>query len=124
MAWLKKRIRGSAKAERSGVTASNQDLLQLGMDSLLFLELSSDIQHYLGVRINAERAWQDLSPHGLTQLICSKPEATPAASQPEVLRHDADERYAPFPLTPIQHAYWLRANPPHWLWRRRLSRPV
>ena len=46
-------------------------------------------------------------PHGLTQLICSKPEATPAASQPEVLRHDADERYAPFPLTPIQHAYWL-----------------
>lgn len=85
----------------------NQDLLQLGMDSLLFLELSSDIQHYLGVRINAERAWQDLSPHGLTQLICSKPEATPAASQPEVLRHDADERYAPFPLTPIQHAYWL-----------------
>ncbi|MCV5231562.1 hypothetical protein OFC56_30875, partial [Escherichia coli] len=44
---------------------------------------------------------------GLTQLICSKPEATPAASQPEVLRHDADERYAPFPLTPIQHAYWL-----------------
>lgn len=87
---------GSAKAERSGVTASKPDLLQLGMDSLLFLELSSDIQHYLGVRINAERAWQDLSPHGLTQLICSKPEATPAASQPEVLRHDADERYAPF----------------------------
>ncbi len=98
---------GSAKAERSGVTASKRDLLQLGMDSLLFLELSSDIQHYTGVRINAERAWQDLSPHGLTQLICSKPEATPAASQPEVLRHDADERYAPFPLTPIQHAYWL-----------------
>nr|VXZ82867.1 Uncharacterised protein [Klebsiella pneumoniae] len=24
----------------------NRDLLQLGMDSLLFLELSSDIQHY------------------------------------------------------------------------------
>lgn len=23
------------------------------------------------------------------------------------MRHDADERYAPFPLTPIQHAYWL-----------------
>jgi acyl carrier protein len=31
------------------------------MDSLLFLELSSDIQHDLGVRINAERAWQDLA---------------------------------------------------------------
>ncbi|KAA0642515.1 acyl carrier protein, partial [Escherichia coli] len=107
MAWLKKRIAVQLRLSDPASLHPNQDLLQLGMDSLLFLELSSDIQHYLGVRINAERAWQDLSPHGLTQLICSKPEATPAASQPEVLRHDADERYAPFPLTPIQHAYWL-----------------
>ena len=50
---------------------ADQDLLQLGMDSLLFLELSSDIQHDLGVRINAERAWQDLSPHGLTAYLFS-----------------------------------------------------
>ncbi|EAZ1472457.1 yersiniabactin polyketide synthase HMWP1, partial [Salmonella enterica] len=107
MAWLKKRIAVQLRLSNPASLRPNQDLLQLGMDSLLFLELSSDIQHYLGVRINAERAWQDLSPHGLTQLICSKPETTPAASQPEVLRHDADERYAPFPLTPIQHAYWL-----------------
>ncbi|HAW0832793.1 TPA: alpha/beta fold hydrolase, partial [Escherichia coli] len=89
MAWLKKRIAVQLRLSDPASLHPNQDLLQLGMDSLLFLELSSDIQHYLGVRINAERAWQDLSPHGLTQLICSKPEATPAASQPEVLRHDA-----------------------------------
>lgn len=107
MAWLKKRIAVQLRLNDPASLLPNQDLLQLGMDSLLFLELSSDIQHYLGVRINAERAWQDLSPHGLAQLICGKPEATPGASQPEVLRHDAGERYMPFPLTPIQHAYWL-----------------
>ncbi|WP_142475095.1 yersiniabactin polyketide synthase HMWP1 [Klebsiella oxytoca] len=107
MTWLKKRIAVQLRLSDPASLQANQDLLPLGMDSLLFLELSSDIQHYLGVRINAERAWQDLSPRGLTQLICSIPEKTPAASQPEALRHDADERYAPFPLTPIQHAYWL-----------------
>lgn len=84
----------------------NRDLLQLGMDSLLFLELSSDIQHhraYASMRNGRGRICLSRT-HAA---ICSKPEATPAASQPEVLRHDADERYAPFPLTPIQHAYWL-----------------
>ncbi|ECA1950216.1 yersiniabactin polyketide synthase HMWP1 [Salmonella enterica subsp. enterica serovar Virchow] len=107
MAWLKKRIAVQLRLSDPASLLPNQDLLQLGMDSLLFLELSSDIQHYLGVRINAERAWQDLSPAGLTQLICAQQAATPAASRPEILQHDAGERYAPFPLTPIQHAYWL-----------------
>ncbi|EHD21424.1 MULTISPECIES: yersiniabactin polyketide synthase HMWP1 [Brenneria] len=107
MTWLKNRIAIQLRLNDPASLSPHQDLLQLGMDSLLFLELSSDIQHYLGVRINAERAWQDLSPGGLTQLICSQQTATPAASQPEMLQHDAGERYAPFPLTPIQHAYWL-----------------
>lgn len=107
MTWLKNRIAVQLRLNDPASLNSDQDLLQLGMDSLLFLELSSDIQHDLGVRINAERAWQDLSPHGLTQLICSQAETAPAVSPPEALQHDAAERYAPFPLTPIQHAYWL-----------------
>ncbi|WP_373860427.1 yersiniabactin polyketide synthase HMWP1 [Klebsiella pneumoniae] len=107
MTWLKNRIAVQLRLNDPASLNADQDLLQLGMDSLLFLELSSDIQHDLGVRINAERAWQDLSPHGLTQLICSQAETAPAVSPPEALQHDAAERYAPFPLTPIQHAYWL-----------------
>ncbi|UNB78582.1 hypothetical protein MJK72_18875 [Klebsiella pneumoniae] len=101
---------GSAKAERSGVTASKPGSAVISAwTRCSSLNPGSDIQHYPGVRINAELAWQDLSPQRTPamQLICSGPEATPAASQPEVLRHDADERYAPSPLTPIQHAYWL-----------------
>ncbi|STB57590.1 Erythronolide synthase, modules 1 and 2 [Citrobacter koseri] len=56
MEWLKKRIAVQLRLSDPASLRPNQDLLQLGMDSLLFLELSSDIQHYLGVRINAERA--------------------------------------------------------------------
>ncbi|HDL9555719.1 TPA: L-histidine N(alpha)-methyltransferase [Escherichia coli] len=97
MAWLKKRIAVQLRLSDPASLHPNQDLLQLGMDSLLFLELSSDIQHYLGVRINAERAWQDLSPHGLTQLICSKPEATPAVSQPDYDLRDIEQATLEYP---------------------------
>ncbi|MDP1069591.1 acyl carrier protein, partial [Klebsiella pneumoniae] len=71
MSWLKKLISVQLRLSDPASLHPYQDLLQLGMDSLLFLDLSSYIQHYLCLRINAERAWQDLSPHGLSQLICS-----------------------------------------------------
>lgn len=48
MAWLKKRIAVQLRLSDPASLHPNRDLLQLGMDSLLFLELSSDIQHYLG----------------------------------------------------------------------------
>ncbi|MGS9164657.1 acyl carrier protein, partial [Salmonella enterica subsp. enterica serovar Infantis] len=48
MAWLKKLIAVQLRLSNPASRCPNQALLQLGMDSLLFLELSSDIQHYLG----------------------------------------------------------------------------
>lgn len=77
------------------------------MNSLLFLELSSNIHHYLGVRINAKLACQDLSPGELTQLIYNNTTLSPARQFADVLQHNAADRYATFPLTTIQHAYCL-----------------
>ncbi|MCX2959499.1 MAG: acyl carrier protein, partial [Serratia symbiotica] len=54
MAWLNQRIALQLRLASACGLTPQQDLLQLGMDSLLFLELSSDIHHHLGVRINAE----------------------------------------------------------------------
>ncbi|MBF1994928.1 SDR family oxidoreductase [Serratia symbiotica] len=107
MAWLNQRIALQLRLANACGLTPQQDLLQLGMDSLLFLELSSDIHHHLGVRINADLAWQDLSPGGLTRLICNHTTLSPARQFADVLQHNAADRYAPFPLTPIQHAYWL-----------------
>lgn len=107
LAWISRRVAMQLRLHDASALSPQQDLLQLGMDSLLFLELSADIQRYLGVRISAERAWQDLSPAGLTQLVVKQPAAVTSAPAQAVLQHDAGQRYAPFPLTPIQHAYWL-----------------
>ncbi|WP_265670187.1 acyltransferase domain-containing protein [Verminephrobacter eiseniae] len=110
-AWLTERIAAQLRLDDPARLSPRRDLLQLGLDSLLFLELSSDIQRQLGVRLDAERAYRDLTVAGLSQLIVdlageAAPD-TPARQAPAPLQHDAAGRHHAFPLTPIQHAYWL-----------------
>ncbi len=105
--WLTRRIAAQLRIVDPARIAPARDLLQLGLDSLLFLELRSDIERSLHVKIDAERAYRDLSVAGLTGLIVEQGTtvAPPLATTP--LRHDASHRFDPFPLTPIQHAYWM-----------------
>ncbi|NWB89993.1 type I polyketide synthase [Pseudomonas agarici] len=105
--WLETSIRRQLRLSAETGLALNQDLMQLGLDSLLFLELSSDIQRQLGVRLDAEQAYRDLSIDGLTTLLLTQaPGAAPIAS-PATIVLDRRARFEPFALTPIQHAYWL-----------------
>ncbi|CAD0330451.1 type I polyketide synthase [Xanthomonas hortorum] len=110
-AWLSERIAAQLRLDDPSRLSPGRDLLQLGLDSLLFLELSSDIQRQLGVRLDAEHAYRDLSVTGLTTLIAAlagdPASITPTGQVPAALEHDAPGRYQPFPLTAIQHAYWL-----------------
>lgn len=106
-AWLTARIAAQLRLDDPGRISANRDLLQIGLDSLLFLELSSDIQRQLGVRLDAERAYRDLTVGGLSRLIVESAPCAQIRQEPEALRHDAVGRHLPFPLTPIQHAYWL-----------------
>ncbi|MDF0732205.1 SDR family oxidoreductase [Pseudomonas entomophila] len=105
-AWLTASIRSQLRLSAEQPLAATQDLMQRGLDSLLFLELSSTIQRELGVRLDAERAYRDLSIQGLASLLLdTAPTAT--TRHPSDLQPNPAERYEPFPLTPIQHAYWL-----------------
>ncbi|WP_169734033.1 polyketide synthase [Zymobacter palmae] len=106
--WLKQRVVAQLRIEDPEQLQPEQDLLQIGMDSLLFLELSSDIQRQLGIRLDAEAAWQNMSIAGLARTLCADShETTLPDALPAELHHDEEHRYDPFPLTPIQHAYWL-----------------
>ncbi|MHC6227397.1 SDR family oxidoreductase [Pseudomonas sp. X10] len=104
--WLTLSIRSQLRLNAEQPLASRQDLMQLGLDSLLFLELSSSIQRELGVRLDAERAYRDLSIQGLANLLLDAA-PTAATGQTFELQADPAARHEPFPLTPIQHAYWL-----------------
>ncbi|ATV18445.1 type I polyketide synthase [Pseudomonas syringae] len=105
--WLSASICRQLRLSPDAAPAHHQDLMQLGLDSLLFLELSSDIQRQLGVLLDAEQAYRDLSIHGLSALLLSSTEKAPLAARDTVIVPQPDSRFEPFPLTPIQHAYWL-----------------
>ncbi len=105
--WLSASICRQLRLSPDAAPAQNQDLMQLGLDSLLFLELSSDIQRQLGIRLDAEQAYRDLSIRGLSALLLSSAGKTPVAASDNLIVPQPDGRFEPFPLTPIQHAYWL-----------------
>ncbi|WP_342586468.1 SDR family NAD(P)-dependent oxidoreductase [Methylobacterium tarhaniae] len=111
--WLARRIRAQLRLDAFVAIDADQDLLRLGLDSLLFLELSAEVERALGVRLNAARAYEAMTVAGLTALILSEraPSETPSRVEPAepaaMASTDARARFEPFPLTPIQHAYWL-----------------
>ncbi|MBI6855834.1 alpha/beta fold hydrolase [Pseudomonas cichorii] len=105
--WLSASIYRQLRLGADAAPAQNQDLMQLGLDSLLFLELSSDIQRQLGIRLDAEQAYRDLSIRGLSALLLTDAGKAPVASNDLQIVPDPKARFEPFPLTPIQHAYWL-----------------
>ncbi|MBX8607373.1 alpha/beta fold hydrolase [Pseudomonas cichorii] len=105
--WLSASICRQLRLASDSAPSENQDLMQLGLDSLLFLELSSDIQRQLGIRLDAEQAYRDLSIRGLSTLLLANAGKAPVASNDLQIVPDPQARFEPFPLTPIQHAYWL-----------------
>ncbi|KMJ47087.1 peptide/polyketide synthetase [Xenorhabdus khoisanae] len=105
--WLRQRIATLLRLEQPDRLEPQQDLLQLGLDSLLFLELNAVIHQQFGFRLTAESAYQNMTLKGLNALIGDAlPEQPVVSSQPEIII-DHSQRHAPFPLTPIQHAYWI-----------------
>ncbi|NHB91158.1 non-ribosomal peptide synthetase/type I polyketide synthase [Photorhabdus cinerea] len=105
--WLRQRVATLLRLEQPERLEPQQDLLQFGLDSLLFLELNTVIHQQFGFRLTAGLAYQNMTLKGLNELIGDAlPEQPVVSSQPEIMI-DSSQRHAPFPLTPIQHAYWI-----------------
>nr|WP_315596509.1 polyketide synthase [uncultured Cupriavidus sp.] len=110
-AWLRKRIAAQLRMDDPARLQPRQDLLQLGLDSLQFLELGGAVQRAIGIRLDAARAYRDMTLAGLSILLAEAVAdsgilSAKAPSSPALVP-DLANRHAPFPLTPIQHAYWL-----------------
>ncbi|PHM50078.1 hybrid non-ribosomal peptide synthetase/type I polyketide synthase [Xenorhabdus miraniensis] len=105
--WLRQRVATLLRLEQPDHLKLQQDLLQFGLDSLLFLDLNTVIHQQFGIRLTAEQAYKNMTLEGLNALIGDAlPEQSAVSSQPEFII-DSSQRHAPFPLTPIQHAYWI-----------------
>jgi amino acid adenylation domain-containing protein len=101
------KILRTSKSKISG----SENLMQLGMDSLLFLELSKIMETDLETRIPPRHFIQSPYIESLGKFIIENMEDPETDhSKPKEgfsIVPDPDNRYKPFGLTDIQHAYWI-----------------
>jgi yersiniabactin nonribosomal peptide/polyketide synthase len=102
--WLAAEISRQLRLDAGVRIDPAQDLMQLGLDSLMFLDLSATIEKAFGVALDANIAYEEMTLDALAALLA---QSAPRGDIVETPAHDAAKRYEPFPLTPIQHAYWL-----------------
>jgi amino acid adenylation domain-containing protein len=127
--WFALLRRESAAVLRMPEAALRGDavLSRLGLDSLLAFDLRARLQR-AGAPVPEPVAL--LSGDSLAELAAAMAE-TPVANAPPVLAGDSAGRFAPFPLTDIQLAYWLGRRPDfvlsgpcHVYWEFAADRPL
>lgn len=96
-----------------GDLADDTDLIQMGMDSLIFIELSQTLSKELQVEITPHKLFREPTIQALAnnfaQLIGKEEgqELKSDIAESFVLRSDPENRFEPFELTDIQQAYWV-----------------
>jgi amino acid adenylation domain-containing protein len=86
----------------------NDNFFELGGHSLLAIELVHGVCSDFAVDLPLKHFVSDPTPAGMAAAIeaCRKaPAATELVSA--TIAHSVSDRYLPFPLTPIQRAYWI-----------------
>ncbi|MCW8128216.1 non-ribosomal peptide synthetase [Microbulbifer halophilus] len=90
----------------------NDDFFTLGGHSLLAVELVNRLRDHLGLQVNLESLLARPTVSGLMQTLAERPDDENAVNaQLPPIKPNPEERYTPFPLTPIQEAYWIGRSP-------------
>ncbi|MDY0163516.1 non-ribosomal peptide synthetase/type I polyketide synthase [Desulfobotulus sp.] len=95
----------------------DDDLLTLGMDSLMFIDLADALSRSYGIRLRPHRLLTAATPKAITSLLAGlleipSPGSTGpvSGSNPGIPPRNLHQANAPFPLTDIQQAYWVGRN--------------
>ncbi len=99
----------------------DEDFIQMGLDSLMFLELNQILARDAKVRVTAQEAFETPYISALAERIEKEIRARrndegengrndaldPVAAIGGIIKADIDNRYEPFDLTNVQYAYWI-----------------
>ena len=69
MSWLEEHL--SSDESESSEIRSDQSFAALGVDSLLAVELSQQLERWLGVKLSPVAAWSYPTPQSLAKHLCS-----------------------------------------------------
>lgn len=112
--YLKQKVSETLRIDKTDL-AAHTDLIQMGMDSLVFLELSQSLGKKFEVQITPYTLFKEPTLKGLTHNILEiigkekNQEVNVKGDVTEcfTLQTDPANRYEPFELTDIQQAYWV-----------------
>lgn len=95
----------------SAVIDPDISLMEAGLDSLMAIELRNRMRKAFGADVSLTEFLKSPTISKLSAVILERsgeasPDDTGETVYPEILP-DPDHRHAPFPLTDIQHAYWI-----------------
>ncbi|MFS2225864.1 amino acid adenylation domain-containing protein [Pantoea sp. B65] len=86
----------------------DSELLALGMDSILIMDFSRRCDSELGITCPLKALFEHSTPARLIAFLTGQlNSAAPATASEMRITHHAAQRYAPFPLTELQYAYWI-----------------
>ncbi|WP_186386133.1 non-ribosomal peptide synthetase/type I polyketide synthase [Stappia sp. TSB10P1A] len=107
----------------AGVLSDEADLIGLGLDSILVMDLARVIARDLGLACPLRAIFENATPGRLrAHLVDLAGEAEPAPRSGDtsagsggqgLILADANARHEPFPLTELQYAYWVGRDPRH-----------
>ncbi len=114
VAYLTRKVSEALGLDADGI-APDGDLLQMGMDSLIFLTLAQTVGDDLRLRIAPHKLFENPTVEALAREFAAELEsAAPAPGAPVetafAVPPDPAGRYEPFDLTDIQQAYWVGRN--------------
>ncbi|MCG8643627.1 MAG: SDR family NAD(P)-dependent oxidoreductase, partial [Desulfobacterales bacterium] len=99
---------------RENKISDDQNLIELGMDSLIFIELSQTLGEDLQLKIVPHKIFENptiaaMARQFIGDMVIDKTVSVldSELTQDITITHDIDNRYAPFDLTDIQQAYWI-----------------
>ena len=106
--WLKGRFAALLKISPDAIE-STVNLFDLGMDSLMFIEMSDDLEKALGIKISPSSLLQDFSITKIAGKLL--PELRIGGEKKKDISYlfvpEPENRYEPFALTDVQRAYWI-----------------
>lgn len=107
-AWLKERFASLLKtgAESIDRTAS---LFDLGVDSLMFIEMTDGLEKDLDIKISPSSLLQNFTVENIAAKLLPdlKLGSNTTSSLAELFIPEPHKRYEPFSLTDVQRAYWI-----------------
>ncbi|MDR3203798.1 MAG: amino acid adenylation domain-containing protein [Deltaproteobacteria bacterium] len=106
--FIKEQIRSVLRLKDDNNLDEGLSLINAGFDSLMFVELASKIKRLSSVEISPELFVQGISIGQLAALLEPGSQESQRAEEISLLfGPDPQNRFAPFPLTDTQYAYWV-----------------